>query len=69
MIPQSPLSNGGDGHRATEEEKREKREELEEATTIKEEIRIVLQGSKGKATENRHRKDEKLWKIFHSPLI
>lgn len=60
MIPQSSLCNGGDGHGVTEEEKMKKREELEEVTTLKEEIRIILQRSKDKATENEYRKEEKL---------
>lgn len=50
MIPQSSLCSGGDGHGVTEGEKRGKREE--EATTVEEEIRSGLEGSKDTATEN-----------------
>lgn len=55
MIPQSSLCSRGDGQGVTEGEKRGKREEEkeeEEATTLKEEIRSGLEGSKDKATEN-----------------
>lgn len=59
MIPQRSLCSGGDGHGVTEGEKRGKREE-EEATTVKEEIRSGLEGSKDTATENGYRKEEKV---------
>ena len=59
MIPQSSLCSGADGHGVTEREGGEREEEVEEATTVEEEIRSGLEGSK--ATENTgYRKEEKV---------
>ena len=54
-----------------EKKEREKQQEEEEgeATMVKEDIRSGLEGSKDKATENEYRKEKKVWKVFHSPLI
>lgn len=63
MIPQSSLCRGGDGHGVTERGRKggdREEEEVEEATTLKEEIRSGLERNEDKATENAYKKEAKV---------